>query len=409
MRLFVDLAPLRHSPPFRWLWASGLIGGVAGQVGVFAVTFQVFTLTGSSLAVGAIGLCVAIPTIGFAMVGGMLADRLDRRMLLLSASAAQLVVSIAFVVQATLRVDNLAVIYALVVLQSTIGALAVPARRATLRRLLPAEQLAPALALSLLSMHVAQVGGPALGGLVAGGASVAVCYLVQAVGVVVAIAGTAMLPPLPPLSVADATAVPSTRGAHAALRFLWSEPALRGALLVDLSVTLLAAPNALFPALNAERFGGSAETLGLLTSAVAVGGVMGTVLSGPWGQVRRSGRAVVLVAATWAATVVLLGLAADLRLALVVLVLMGVADVVALTLGQALVQNATPDELRGRVAGVEQIIQMGGPQLGGLRAGALAGALGPTATLIVGGALAIVALAGVAGSSRALWKHQERR
>jgi hypothetical protein len=74
-----------------------------------------------------------------------------------------------------------------------------------------------------------------------------------------------------------------------------------------------------------------------------------------------------------------------------------------------LVQNATPDELRGRVAGAEQIIQMGGPQLGGLRAGALAGALGPTATLIVGGALAIVALAGVAGSSRALWKHQERR
>lgn len=412
MRLFVDSAPLRRSPPFRWLWGSSVVGGVAGQVGVFAVTFQVFTLTGSSLAVAGIGVCVALPTIAFTMIGGSLADRVDRRMLLLLGSTTQLLIGLGFVAQAALGGGSLPLIYGLVALQATVGALAGPARRAILRRILPAADMTGGIALMLLAMQVAQVAGPLLGGGIAGAASVTWCFAAQVVGSAVAVVAAVRLPGIPaepiPAEPAPAPAAGvSPRGVREALRFVLASPVLRGALLADLALTVLAAPTALFPQLNAERFGGSAETLGYLSAAVALGGVLGTLLSGPWARVARPGRALLLVSLGWALTIGALAVTGELWLALVVLTVMGAADAAALTVGQSLVQAVTPDRIRGRVSAAEQIVQMGGPQLGGLRAGGVGALWGSAVGLAAGAAVAVIALVVVAASNRPLWAYRE--
>lgn len=405
MRLFVDPAPLRHSAPFRWLWGSSVVGGVAGQVGVFAVTFQVFTLTGSSLAVAGIGVCVALPTIAFTMIGGSLADRVDRRMLLLLGSATQLLIGLGFVAEAALGAGSLPLIYGLVALQATVGALAGPARRAILRRILPAADMTGGIALTLLAMQVAQVAGPLLGGGIAGAASVTWCFAAQVVGSALAVVAAVRLPSIP-AEPAPAAGV-SPRGVREALRFVLASPVLRGALLADLAITVLAAPTALFPQLNAERFGGSAETLGYLSAAVALGGVLGTLLSGPWARVARPGRALLLVSLGWALTIGALAVTGELWLALVVLTVMGAADAAALTVGQSLVQTVTPDRIRGRVSAAEQIVQMGGPQLGGLRAGGVGALWGSAVGLAAGAAVAVIALVVVAASNRPLWAYRD--
>lgn len=389
MSLFVDLRPLRGRGGFRWLWASSLMSGIGGQIGIFAVTFQVYELTGSSLAVGGIGLCVAIPTIAFAMVGGTLADAADRRRVLTVALAVQVLIALGFLAQAALQLDSLALIYALVAAQATVGALAGPARRAAMRRLLPPELIASALALTLLVMHVTQIVGPLAGGAIAAWGSVAWCFAVQAAGCGLALIGMLALPPMP---VDGSVKLLSARPTVEAVRFIAQSPPIRSAFIVDLAMTVLAVPAALFPALNDALFGGSAVTLGLLSSAVAVGGVAGILFSAPLGRITRHGRALMIAAFVWAGTVVALGVVTQLWAVILVLVAGGIADVVALTLGQTIVQNSTPDAVRGRVSAAEQMVQMGGPQLGGIRAGALGSVVGPSAAIVIGGVSAALAL-----------------
>lgn len=400
--LLLDLGPLRQSPQFRWLWSSTLIAGLGGQAALFAVVLQVFSISHSSLAVGAIGIFVAVPTIAFALFGGALADALDRRTLMLAVVPAQLLVAIGFVVQAALALEQLWLIYTLVAVQATIGAVAVPTRRTFLKRLFPQGSLAPVLALYVLAGQVAQIGGPLLGAALVASGGFAACYLAQALGLVLSLVAVIRLPAMP---AEGPTSTVSPRAVGEALSFLVRSPVVRGAFLADVSLTVLGSPTALFPAINDERFGGEPGTLGLLTAALAAGGVVGIALSGPLGRIAFPGRALLIACAAWACAIVGVGASSSLWATLATLVACGMADVIALTLGQAIVQDATPDALRGRVSAAEQIVQMGGPQLGSLRAGIAGTALGPAVGLVSGGVLALVAVGALAASSPRLRRY----
>jgi MFS family permease len=155
-------------------------------------------------------------------------------------------------------------------------------------------------------------------------------------------------------------------------------------------------PIALFPAINAERFGGHAETLGLLTTAVAVGGILGSALSGPVSRVTRQGLGMLVAGAVWGAGLVGFGLSGVFWLAFLTLVIAGAGDVTAVVLRTALVQGVTPDEFRGRVASAEYVVGAGAPQLGNFRAGAVASLTSSTTSAVSGG-LATIAGAALVG------------
>jgi MFS family permease len=390
-RLLADVTPLRSSPAFRRLWLGGALSGVGSMMTVFAVALQVYLLTHSSAAVGLLGLADAVPGIACGLVIGGLVDSVDRRRLVLLMSTVQLLVSAAFAAQAFAGLDNVALLYALVGLQSVAGAVKAPAARTFLPRLLPAEQLPAGAALTMLGMHASMVAGPSLAGLIAAVGGLKLCYAIDAVTFLASLYAVYRLPAMRP---DGSGAQPGLRAVLDGWRFVWHNRVLSAALLSDLNATVLAMPIALFPAINAERFGGSPRTLGLLTTALAVGGIVGSGLSGPVGRVRRQGRAMLLAIAVWGAALAGFGLVDGLAATLAMLALAGVADVSSVVLRTTVIQLATPDSFRGRVSAAEYVVGAACPELGNFRAGTVASLTSPAISAVSGG-LACIAGAGL--------------
>ncbi|MDN3356259.1 MFS transporter [Actinomadura sp. DC4] len=192
----------------------------------------------------------------------------------------------------------------------------------------------------------------------------------------------ARLPPMPPQG---GPARPGLAAVTEGLRFVRRTPVLAGIFLADLDAMVLGMPFALFPALDAAHFGGSPQTLGLLSAAPAVGGLAGSALSGPVGQVARPGRALLGAVTVWGAAIAGFGLADALWAALSLLVVAGAADTASVIFRATIVQVATPDRLRGRVTGVDFVVGAGVPQLGNFRAGAVASLTSPAASAVGGG------------------------
>ncbi|GAA5135621.1 MFS transporter [Pseudonocardia adelaidensis] len=399
MKLLLDARPLRSSPPFRRVWVGNALSTVGGQLAVVAVLQQTWELTGSPVAVGAIGLAQAVPMIVFGLVGGALADAVDRRRLVLVTTLGQMVVAGLLAVQAFAGVGSLSVLLALVALQSAAGALGAPARRTFAARLLPADQVGAGLALFNLGFQVSMLVGPAIAGVMAARFGVGACYAVDTLTFLAALYGVVRLPPLPPDGAATR---PGVAAVVAGWRFILGRPVLAGAFLTDVIATVLAMPIALFPVVNAERFGGDPQTLGLFLSAIAVGGIVAGLASGTVTRSRRPGLVMLVAAGIWGVALAAFGWAPSAWLALGCLAVAGAADTISVISRGALVQLATPDVYRGRVSAVEDIVGMAGPYLGNFRAGLVAGATTAGFAAVSGGLLCVLGIALVALTTPAL-------
>jgi MFS family permease len=385
-RLLADIRPLRESPAYRRFWFGSAFSSVGNAMTTFAVALQVFELTGSSVAVGAVGLVTFIPALLFGVIGGALGDSVDRRRLVLVTQTCLMGVSVVFAAQAYLDLDQLWLLYVLVAAEATLGAINGPARRTFMPSLLPKDQIPAGAALSMLSMHFSVIVGPLLAGLIVPVGGLKTCYLVDAISFLAALYGVFRLPPMRP----DGGALrPGFATIVDGFRFLGRSRVLTGVLLADVSATLLAMPVALFPAINAERFNGSPRTLGLLSAGLAIGGVAGTVFSGPLSRVHRQGLGVLVAGAVWGAALAGFGVVHELVPTLAFLIVAGVADVCSVVMRSTIVQVATPDAYRARMNAAELTVGAGVPQLGNFRAGLVAEAVGPGASASIGGVAAV--------------------
>jgi MFS family permease len=383
---FVDLGPLRAVPVFRRLWFGQTVSGLGGQMTLVAVLFQVWDTTGSAVWTGAVGMAHALPLMVFGLFLGSLVDRRDRRRLYLAAMSGQAVCSVLLAAQAFLLDLPVPWLLGIVAVQGFFSAIGASAARTFLRHLLAPEQLAAGLALNRVAFQGAMLTGPALGGLVLAAWGAGACYAVDAVTFSVALWGVFGLP-----AAAPSGGAPGLRGVLDGLTFLVGTPVVRAALLTDLAATVLSMPVSLFPLVNAERFGNDPRTLGLFLSAIAVGGVAASVLSGTFTRRARQGLVMVAGATAWGVALTAFAIVADPWLGLGFLVLAGAADTVSVVARSTIVQLGTPDHLMGRVSAAEQIVGRGGPELGNLRGGLVAEATSGTVALVSGG-LACVAL-----------------
>jgi predicted MFS family arabinose efflux permease len=255
------------------------------------------------------------------------------------------------------------------------------------------------LALFNLGFQASMLVGPAIAGIVSASWGVGACYAVDTLTFLAALYGLVRLPPLPP---DGALARPGLRAVAAGWRFIAGRPVLAGAFLTDLIATVLAMPIALFPVVNAERFGGDPATLGLFLSAIAVGGIVAGLGSGTVTRASRPGLVMLVAAGVWGVALAGFGLAPSPWSALGCLALAGAADTISVISRGALVQLATPDAYRGRVSAVEDIVGMAGPYLGNFRAGVVAGATTSGFAAISGGLLCVLGIAAVAAATPAL-------
>lgn len=363
-RLLADAEPLRASAPYRRLWIGGWMSAIGSSMTNFAVVLQTYDLTHSSAAVGALELAQAIPILVLGLFGGSVGEAVDQRRLVLATSSCLTCVSALFAVQSFLGPHRLWPLYVLTILQSSFRGMDGPARRAFPTRLLPPLQLAAASALSQMSFHLTSLAGPVLAGGVVDVLGLRGCYVIDTLSFGLALYGLARLPPMPPR---DASARPGLRGIADGLGYVRRQPVIRAALLATLGP-----PTALFPAMNAARFGGSAQTLGLLSMSPAVGGVLGAVLSGPTGRVVRQGRGLLIAFGVLGLATVVFSLARTLLIAMPALAVAGAATTTCAVFRSAITQRAGAARLRTRILSVEYVVALGVPRLGNFEAGLVA-------------------------------------
>ncbi|MFD0352124.1 MFS transporter [Streptomyces sp. NPDC127110] len=398
---FLDTRPLRGSRAFRDLWIGTSVSQLGGHMANVAVLAQVWELTGSPLGTGAIGIATALPMLLFGLLGGTLADTVDRRAVVRAATAGQLLASAGLCAQALAGDRSVPALLALVAAGTACGALGAPARRTLPVRLLPADQVAAGLALTNVSFQAAMLAGPALAGLVIARWGFPAAYAAQAAATAVSVLTVLRLPAMRP----EGAAAPGgggNRPRRGGWRFVLRRPTLWGSMATDLSATLLAMPVALFPLVNEVRFGGDPRTLGLFLSAVAVGGITAGLFSGTVTRRRRGGLVQLSAAAVWGLALTCFGLAGSLWPALGCLAVAGAADTVSVITRSALVQLETPDAYRGRVSSVEHVIGVAGPELGNFRGGLLASATSAPFALVLGGLTAALAVAAVSAANAPL-------
>lgn len=432
---FIDLSPLRQSPPYRRLWVSGVLGGVGHQVGVVAVLVQVWAMTGSAYWVGAIGLAQAVPMIVLGLVGGPLADVLDRRTVALWATGGQTAAALALAAQLVLGPAPVPLLLALISLATACGALGAPSRRTFVRRLLPRHLVAAGVVLHMMSFQLGMLVGPALGGLLVAATDPAAGFLVNALTLGVSWWAVWRLPTMPPHPAGGDDSPADARPGQARRRRpspgqVWRrtrtgvgllgegvgmvvrQPLLRGSFLLDLVAMLLSFPVALFPMINEELFGGDPSTLGLFMSAMAVGGALTGLTSGLITRADRLGRVQLVAVGVWGAAMLVLGLAAVAGLGwavLATLVVAGAADTASVTSRAAIVQLATPDSHLGRVSAVEHVVGIGAPDLGSARAGLVAGLTTPAFAAVLGGASCLLLSTWVAATHREIGRFRVSR
>ncbi|GAA0966715.1 MFS transporter [Acrocarpospora macrocephala] len=411
MTYTVDRRPLKI-PAFRRLWAASVVGAVGGSFSVVAVPTQLFTMTGSSATVGA-AAAVSFGALAVASLwGGALADMVDRRRLLLAAHGGLALTYLALWAQTAWGGRSVPVLLALVACQGlTFGAIMVTLG-AAVPRVVPIDLLTAANSLSSLVRYGGSIMGPLLAGLLIPVAGLGTLYLFDAVALLAVLWAVAKLPPIPPKprqATAPGDRRPATFGhVLAGFRYLLTSRVLVAVLAVDLAAMVFGMPVALLPELAERTYGGPAGggvELGLLYAAYPAGVFAAGLMSGTFTRARRHGALMASAAAVWGATVVVLGLAPHLWLALAALTLGGAVNFVLSTFRKAISQAYTDDALRGRIQGSLTVVLQGGPQLAHLLHGAAASAFGPQLTICAGGLLTVTTVAAIVRLSPHLWHY----
>jgi MFS family permease len=405
-RLVVDLRPLRASPEYRRMWAGWTVAQVGQSMAAVAVGIQVYAMTGSSFAVGMIGLAAFVPLVLFGLYGGSISDTHDRRKVALWSSTGLWVCALVLVVQSWRSLDQLWLLYLVVAAQSAFFAVNNPARSAIVPRLIEPHLLPAANALSTLTFSAGFMLGPLLGGVVIDVSGLTAAYAIDALLFGAAMYGLVRLPSIAPETEPQRT---GWAAVWEGLRFLSTRRNLLMTFVIDLCAMVLAQPRALFPALAATTFGGGARTVGLLAAAPAVGSVLAGLLSGWLGTVRRQGFMVVLMVCGYGASVALFGLTDILTWAVLFLALTGAFDMVSAVFRSTILQVATPDELRGRLQGVFVVVVAGGPRLGDAVIGSTAGLWGEQAAIVVGGVACVAATLAFTARNLGFVRYDARR
>ncbi|HLN13399.1 MAG TPA: MFS transporter [bacterium] len=376
----VDSALLRESREFRLFWLGQSVSGIADHLTQVALAFQVYRLTGSSLAVGLLALVRIVPLLACSLPGGAIADAVDRRKLLLCAQGGAAACSLALAANAV-TVPRLWIIYVLAAAAVGISALLAPGSGSIVPRLVPLTKLPAALALTSVNSSAASLIGPVVGGVLIARIGVGGAYLVDAAAFLVALATLAAMAPVPP---ARGTPRPGLASIREGLRFLRGRRVLQSTFAVDLNAMVFGMPTSLFPAI-AERVGGGAQVLGYLYAAPYAGALLASLLSGGIAQVRRQGRVVMAAVLVWGAAIVAFGLAGSLGWMLAFLVLAGGADFVSAVFRDAIALTVVHDGMRGRLSGMEQAVVTTGPELGNLEAGVVASLVSVPFSIVSGG------------------------
>ncbi len=375
------------------------------QVRVVAIPFIVFKITQSSFMVGLVSLAQFIPTLILAMVGGTLADRMDRRRLLIVTQALEVAVS-AVLMLATLRaLPPLWLVFVVMAAATGVTALAAPAARAVEPRLVGREQLANAMALDQVTWNLSAVLAPVLGGVLIAKLGVGPALVFNVGALAARLVLLVPLSPLPP-EPGEGPLKSGIESVKEGFAYLKDKPALISTFLIDINAMIFGFPSALMPALALKVFKVGAGGLGFLYAAPAAGALASSVVTGWVNSVRRQGRAVVIAVCIWGLALAAFGLFTHhFVLALLMLAVAGGADMFSAVFRQTILQMSIPDRLRGRLSAVHFLVVTSGPRLGDMEAGSVAALTSTQFSVVSGGVGSVIGALVIAAAFPAFWRY----
>jgi MFS family permease len=384
----IDISPLKKYPDFRNLWASGLISYLGSMVTYVAIPFQIKELTNSYIAVGIVGAIEIIPLILFGLYGGVLADYVDRKKMVWATEAAALVLSGILLLNSLSSEPKVWVIYVMAGLFASVDGLQRPSADAILPRIVGHKDLPAASALMSLRWQMGVIIGPTIGGIVISTISISAGYGFDVFTFFISLLFLARVGSVPANPEAEK---PSLRGLLDGIKYAFSRQDLTGTYLIDLAAMFFAMPTALYP-FWADQLG-APWALGFLYAAVTVGSVIVTLTSGWIKTYRFHGRAIIWAAIGWGAAIALAGISNSLILVLLFLAIAGGADMISALFRGTIWNQTIPDNLRGRLAGIELLSYSIGPLAGQLRAASMAAATSLTFSVTAGGLICVFMVA----------------
>jgi MFS family permease len=391
----VDRRPLRI-PAFRRLWTATAVTAVGGSFSLIAVPTQLFTMTGSSAAVGSASAVTLSALIGSALWSGALADAKDRGRLLAAGNAGLGLTCLCLWLHAVFGFDSVPVMLGLVAVQGICFGVTMTAVGAVVPRLVPTDHLIAANSLSSLARYAGAILGPLLAGALIPVIGLGTLYLLDAIAFCVVLRLVVKLPAMPPTSDISSRTGTILRQLGDGFRYLAGHRLLVAILAVDLAAMVFALPFALYPELAERVYGGRAGggvELGLLFAAYPAGVFLGGLLSGTFSRARRHGALMASAALVWGGCVVALGVSVHLWISVLVLLAGGAVNLVLSTCRNAISQAHTDDALRGRIQGALTVVVFGGPQLANLLHGYGGSLIGARWAIGLGGALTIISVA----------------
>lgn len=375
---------------YALLFWGQLISVTGTQMQVVAISWQVYLLTHSAVALGLIGLFQAIPRVLFSLVGGVFADVFDRRKQLLLIEGVLAALSTVLALYTLFHVINMFIIYTAVLIAASVSAFEFPTRQAIIPGLIPRAQMPNAMSLNMMMIQLTGIVGPTAGGFVIAWIGIANTYWIDVVSYFVVI-GSLLLMVIP--------RIPLERRAQAGfgafadgMRFLRTHPVILSVISLDFFATFFGSPLALLPIYASAILHTGSQGLGILMAADSIGAVALTPLAGRIGRIARQGLGIVLSIIMWGLCVVAFGLFPNsLWLAILFLAGAGAANMVSMILRFLVIQLITPDEFRGRISAVNAMFAFGGPLLGQFESGLVASLTTPQFSVISGGVACILA------------------
>lgn len=403
-RFALDVTPLRRYPAFRRLWFAQGVSFIGTEIAEVALAYQMYQLTGSTLAVGLISLTHLVPLVTLTVIGGALADAFDRRRVMLVQQSGMVVGSLGLAANAALDNPHVWALYVFQLVISASFSIGVGAQRSMTPQLVDEPQFMAASALNSVTSQLGAVGGPAVAGVLIKLVDLKWLYLGDSLSYAGAIVAVGLLPRLVAREDADR---PSWSSIATGFRYVRRQPVILGFFLVDTNAMIFGMPSALFPALAVHRFG-DASLVGYLYMAPAAGALIVSLLSGPLRHVRRQGLGVVVTASLWGAAIAAFGFAQQFWLALLLLALAGLGDQISAILRSVMVYRITPSEMLGRVSGIEFMQVAAAPSVGNLEAGGLAAATSLRFSIVSGGVACVAGCLALAAAFPALVRYDSR-
>ncbi len=397
--------PALRYPRFRYLWLALILSTAGANMQLWALFWHVRTLTPHPIALGGIGLVRILPVIFFSLIGGVAADRYNRRKIFFLAQCLLALVAAGLAWLTWRGSITLWQIYALTALQATAAAFDIPARQSLVPNLVPAKDLPNAFSLSSIAFQVGAIVGPALGGWTIAVWGQAYPYLINALSYGAVLLAIWRMGSVPQQKIQTRRSVWDWQAMREGWLFILSQPLIFASMLLDFFATFFSSANTLMPIVARDILGVGEIEYGWLSSAQAIGAVFAGLIVSQMGEVRRQGPLFLLSVIVFGLATVLFGLARAFWLAMVALIIIGAADAVSTIVRNTIRQLLTPDHLRGRMVSVNQIFFLGGPQLGEVEAGAVAQLFGAPFAIVSGGIGCLLTVAWVMRRWPQLWAY----